>query len=807
MIDRCTKCWRAWRRAWSRPEWAVRLLGLPCNDVDRNQDGLILIQIDGLSRREIEQAMAEGKMPFVKSLLEQQRYHLHSFYSGIPSSTPAVQGELFYGVKTAVPGFGFVDHDTDQSVLMVSPATAAKVQARISKNSEGLLAGGSSYCNIYDGDAQESHFCAASIGWDQILKPPHPSKFAFVAIMHSWSLVRALGLTAIEIVLGLFDFLRRAITGRELAAEILMVASRVVMSIGLRELTIISASVDAARGLPIIHLNLLGYDEHAHRRGPSSGFARWTLKGIDRSIARLAAAAGMSDRRAYDIWIYSDHGQETTDAFGQRNSETIQAACQAAVFLIQHDAQQTVEWIPYRTATRAQWLSAGSLAATLFGAENDISPHKLGTQVTACGPLGLLYINHDLSIQQRLRVAVDLVEKHDVPMICIGHGNRTATAVTRRGQFDLPSQACEVFGEDHPFLSDVATDLVELCHHNDSGKMVLLGWTCGAEPISFAVQSGAHGGVGPNETHGFALLPCDAPISTTKDYLRPTDLRRTVLAFRRGEHLETNVGSRLKLSADCVRVMTYNVHSCLGMDGKLSPKRIARVISQSGADVITLQELDVGRTRSGKVDQAREIAKWLQMDHHFHAALHIEEERYGDAVLSRLPMRLMRTGELPFTKNKRERRGAIWVEVQSENGSLLQIINTHLSLFPNERLLQTQSLIDDWVAQAKEFGPVILCGDFNARPNSPTHHIATSSLCDAHAIAPGATSATWFSQQPLTRIDHVFTSPKLKIIGAEVVSTDLARLASDHLPLVVEIEDTATTITQQPSGSTNANRT
>ncbi|MEP3930341.1 endonuclease/exonuclease/phosphatase family protein, partial [Rhodopirellula bahusiensis] len=62
------------------------------------------------------------------------------------------------------------------------------------------------------------------------------------------------------------------------------------------------------------------------------------------------------------------------------------------------------------------------------------------------------------------------------------------------------------------------------------------------------------------------------------------------------------------------------------------------------------------------------------------ASIHIEEERYGDAILIRLPMRLIRSDELPFSKPHRERRGAIWVEVTTGQGRSIQIINTHLSL-------------------------------------------------------------------------------------------------------------------------------
>ncbi|QDT61400.1 hypothetical protein SV7mr_39350 [Stieleria bergensis] len=790
MIARWSRRWRALRRWSSRSELAVRWLGLPVSDVQRDHDGLIMIQIDGLSRRELENAIEQGRMPFLKSLLDRQGYRLHSFYSGLPSSTPAVQGELFYGIKTAVPAFGFVDHETNQSVLMFSPDAAAKVQKRISDGKIGLLHGGSSYCNIYDGGANESHFCAASIGWDQILRAIRPSRLAVVAIGYWFSLVRAAGLVFIEIWLGLFDFLRRAITGRELWQELLMIVSRVMVAIGLRELTIISASMDAARGLPIIHLNLLGYDEHAHRRGPSSRFARWTLKGIDRCIGRLASAANLSGRRDYDVWVYSDHGQETTTTYEALVGNSIQDACQSAVGNHRRLSVDDEHGWSNQRVGRAQWLSAGGLVAQLFGTSLPDRNDSQTVRVADCGPLGLLYCETPMTCQQRLQVASSLVHEHQVPMVIVRQPGPSALAITSGGQYNLPQESTKLFGDDHPFADEVSTDLVRVSHHRDSGEMVLSGWCPDRCPVSFAIQAGAHAGPGPIETHGFALLPSDAPVNSPKSFLRPKDLRATAMRFRDGQQ---NVVSRHSVTPEAgttrtLRLMTYNVHSCLGMDGQLSPKRIARVIAQADVDVVALQELDVGRPRSGGIDQAHEIARRLCMDHHFHAALHIEEERYGDAILSRLPMRLIRSDELPFTKPYRERRGAIWVEVTTVQGRPIQIINTHLSLYPNERKQQAFVLTDQWVSAARLKGPVVLCGDFNATPNAPAHRAITRCLQDLHEVAPGPTTATWFSHRPLTRIDHVFASDEVIATHAEVIASDLAKIASDHLPLVVEIE-------------------
>ncbi|HEX2800862.1 MAG TPA: endonuclease/exonuclease/phosphatase family protein, partial [Phenylobacterium sp.] len=95
------------------------------------------------------------------------------------------------------------------------------------------------------------------------------------------------------------------------------------------------------------------------------------------------------------------------------------------------------------------------------------------------------------------------------------------------------------------------------------------------------------------------------------------------------------------------RIVTYNVHRCVGTDRRLDVGRVADVLATLSPDIVALQELDVGRRRTGGVDQAHEIAGRLDMVCHFHAALTVEEEQYGDAILTAFPERLIQVGPLP----------------------------------------------------------------------------------------------------------------------------------------------------------------
>ena len=168
------------------------------------------------------------------------------------------------------------------------------------------------------------------------------------------------------------------------------------------------------------------------------------------------------------------------------------------------------------------------------------------------------------------------------------------------------------------------------------------------------------------------------------------------------------------------RIVTYNVRRCVGLDRRLDVGRIAEVIARLNPEIVALQELDVGRARTNGVDQAHEIARRLAMNFHFNAAIRVEEEQYGDAILTSLPERLVRAGPLPRDPRLRalESRGALWVSVEIA-GRKVQILNTHFGLLPREQQLQARGLTGPrWLGHADCAGPVILAGDFNAAPGS-----------------------------------------------------------------------------------------
>jgi endonuclease/exonuclease/phosphatase family metal-dependent hydrolase len=282
-----------------------------------------------------------------------------------------------------------------------------------------------------------------------------------------------------------------------------------------------------------------------------------------------------------------------------------------------------------------------------------------------------------------------------------------------------------------------------------------------------------------------------------------------------------------------LRVMTYNIHSCKGMDGRIRPDRIAQVIAKENPDVVALQEVRVGRVDPKEVDHPKKggnagiieppvgeyplppasvipprtlsnvarstapytdqpgsIADALGYYHIFYPLVRMGKEDYGIALLSRYPLHLVRAANLP-TLPKRpllERRGAIWAEIKV-GSARVQILNTHLGLNEKEKLEQVEALLGrDWMRSEKFTGAYVLCGDLNSSPHEkPYRHVANVAL-DAVKTLGKTVRQTWPSLLPVRGIDHVFIPPSAHATRIAVPWSRLTMISSDHLPLVADLK-------------------
>lgn len=232
-----------------------------------------------------------------------------------------------------------------------------------------------------------------------------------------------------------------------------------------------------------------------------------------------------------------------------------------------------------------------------------------------------------------------------------------------------------------------------------------------------------------------------------------------------------------------LRVMTYNIHVGVGMDKKLDLQRIADVINRARPDLVGLQEVDRGVKRTEGKDEIVELAKMTDMHYAFAHNLDYQGGQYGVAILSRFPI-----GAIDHRKyeNRREaeRRGMIRVEV-NVGGKTINFVTTHLDYQHEEgRRFETEQMLK-FLQDIN--GPLIVVGDFNDEPSGTAYKLMLAGFEDAwlHSRTKAA-GLTYPADKPVKRIDYIFTrrADRVRAKKAWVVNT----LASDHLPLVVDLE-------------------
>ncbi len=792
MITRVRARLRRLRRLFNRSEWAIRTLGLSRSADAPTSPGLLLIQIDGLGRADFDRALAANRLPFLKTLIERERYRLHDLYAGVPSTTPAVQAELFYGVRTSVPAFTYIDPGTDELTKMFEPEAARELEKRLAAKAEGLTTGGAAYGNIFTGGAgdDEAHYCVSSLVWRAVNANLNLRSALLIALSNPMSVMRTLFLLMVETLLALYDFFRGLTGNFNLAAELKFIPARVAICIGLRELIVIGAKIDLARGLPIVQVNFGGYDEQSHRRGPHAAFAHWALRGIDAAIKRLWTAAQRSSGRDYHVWIYSDHGQEAATPYARLTGTSIETAVRdsfdpGSTIPLAGVAAHGIQTQRVRTLRRDV---KGKVLRPHATAER--SPERESVRVVAMGPLGLVYLPAGTAVDARLALARKLVADARVPAVITRDASGRLIVHTPDDEFALAGNVAALVGPTHPFVDVVGEDIEALCEHPAVGDLILCGWRHGVPPLTFAIENGAHGGFAPRETNGIALLDTNYLLpDPAARFVRAADIRAAARRLLGREALSPAHAPRRHDAVQTVRLATYNVHGCIGMDGHHSPARIVRVLRALDADILMLQEVELGCGDGRHTDHAELLGTALNMDRVTHATVRTRTRNFGLTILTRRPIELIRAGALPGL-DAREPRGAIWIETEVA-GRSIQLINTHLGLSPQERRLQIDALMgQEWFGSAESRGPVVVLGDFNAGPRSYTYRQLTRRCVDAQRhVSTRRPLNTWFSGNALRRIDHiVYTdTPELELIDVDVPGTRDACIASDHLPVVCEL--------------------
>lgn len=236
-----------------------------------------------------------------------------------------------------------------------------------------------------------------------------------------------------------------------------------------------------------------------------------------------------------------------------------------------------------------------------------------------------------------------------------------------------------------------------------------------------------------------------------------------------------------------IRIATYNIHKCVGLDRKYSPERIADVLRDVDADVVGLQEV-LCHTRSVKRDhQAEFIADELGMEFRMGENRLINGGNYGNAILSRLA--IGDSTNYDITVKRREPRGCMRAEIKVGEGRSIQFVNLHMGTSYFERRLQVHKLLAVHALDAPELlGRRIIAGDFNEWTKGLTTKLFRSNFRSVDPKLHLGQTRTFPGIMPLLHLDHVYFDPSFRLINAFVFRSRKALIASDHLPIVAEFE-------------------
>jgi endonuclease/exonuclease/phosphatase family metal-dependent hydrolase len=249
-----------------------------------------------------------------------------------------------------------------------------------------------------------------------------------------------------------------------------------------------------------------------------------------------------------------------------------------------------------------------------------------------------------------------------------------------------------------------------------------------------------------------------------------------------------------------LRIASYNIHGCRGRGGAFDLGRVAQVIVETGAAVVGLQEVGDVHGHSPVDDQALALSRATGMHLIYAPNLARGARQYGNAILSRLPVLASQTYDLSVAG--REPRGCVRADLDLGGGAQVHVFNLHLGLSFQERRRQAARLLsDDILRDATLSFPAVVVGDFNLWLPGPVPRLLRNALLDV-GDALGRTAPTYPSRWPVLRLDRIYLGPGLLPRWLRVHRTGRAADASDHLPLVADVELAHPPTARDPASTT-----
>ncbi len=501
--------------------------------------GFIIIQIDGLAHQYVQEVLARGAMPYLQRLLERDGFQMQPWRCGLPSSTPAVQAGLLFGNNWDIPSFRWYEKESGQAIVCKVPAHLHHLQERLSSGRYGILTGGSSYFNLFDGNARTSILTLSALGRQHLFQNLRGSFFFVLFLLTPRRSLRAVWLTLSEYVRTLRTqahqshapkprfSLRRRLSA--LATALLAPLAPAALNVLFREVQTFAVALDIYRGVPAIYTDYYGYDDRAHHHGPLSAEALRALRNIDTCLREIdQVRRQFRQRRPYDLFILSDHGMSCCRPFRQTFGQTLGDFVRAHVGqqvvdvqggqapwgamqeqLLQRELQAAAAQVSPRRSRSARRAGVNAVQRLVrrLPSDPELQGYDLARHsdvvVRVAGSLAHIYFNvtsAQMDIGAVTLLYSDLIEalrQHEGFGLVLGRERGDAVCVTPEGMLRLDDPRLLAF---LPPLAQPAAELAQLdrlTRFPHAGDLVLLGrWYADGTVVGFEEHVATHGGLG-----------------------------------------------------------------------------------------------------------------------------------------------------------------------------------------------------------------------------------------------------------------------------------------------------------------------
>ena len=477
--------------------------------------GVIIIEIDGLAYDVLCEAIDKGYMPTVKSMLDNKSHTLRMWETDLSSQTGASQAGILHGNNEDITAFRWVEKENDNQIMECSGAIKVKTLEERISNGDGLLVdNGASRSNLFSGDTDNVIFTFSKITDLQNLY----NKAWFSIFSNSSNFARIVLLFFAEMILEIISqIMYRALNIQpRIRRKLSYIPTRAGTNVFMREINTGTLIGDMMIGdIDVAYSTYLGYDEIAHHSGVRGRDAWFSLKGMDKQIARLIYGNKYSPRD-YEFVIQSDHGQTNGATFKQRYGESFEDFIKS---LLPQDIAMYAKMSSNEEHYAETFVPFSKQIDSIKNRSREEEKKELSDSeviVLASGNLAMIYLtqwHHRLTYEEINELFPELiseiVKNEYIGFILVRSSERGDLAIGKNGTYYLDTN--EIEGENP--LEGFGDNIVQHLKRNSSFKYspdILVNSFYDSENdevCAFEELVGSHGGAGGSQSKPFILYP------------------------------------------------------------------------------------------------------------------------------------------------------------------------------------------------------------------------------------------------------------------------------------------------------------